>query len=109
VAYPVYLDLLVVDDDLALDDGGEPQLITDRHCIEQDIKHLIRESGLVVLLIGERDAAKRAGAVQQLQLMIEDDERLVPGTIFIIEQALDRYFIVAETVAFGTIEFIVSF
>jgi len=106
---PLYVDLLITNDDLTLDSGGEPLLVFDRHCIEQDIKHLIRESGLIVLLIGERDAAKRADALQKLELLIEDDVRLVAGTIRITEESIERYVITAETVDFGTIEFIVSY
>ena len=80
---PVYFDLLIVNDDLAIDSGGEPLIVTDRACIAQDTKHLIRESGLMVDLIGERSEAKRALNVQLLIQLIEDDIRLVPGTILI--------------------------
>jgi hypothetical protein len=106
---PLYVDLLITNDDLTLDSGGEPLLIFDRDCIEQDIKHLIRESGLIVLCIGERDPAKRAQAQQDLQILIEDDERLIPGTVQIIEQTIEQYLIVAQTADFGMIEFIASF
>lgn len=106
----IYVDLLLNNnDDLTLDSGGEPVLVTDRDCIIQDTKNLIRESGLIVICIGERDPIKRAQAQQDLQLLIEEDERLVPGTIVISEESLERYLIEAQTVDFGMIEFIVNY
>ena len=106
---PIYVDLLITDDDLTLDSGGEPLLVFDRDCITQDIKHLIRESGLIALCIGERDPAKRAQAQQDLQILIEDDERLIPGTIQITEESFERYLISAETVDFGLIQFVATY
>lgn len=104
---PLYIDLLISDDDLSLDSGGEPLLVFDRQCIEQDIKNLIRESGLLIELIGERDAVKRANSLQQLELLIEDDDRLMAGTIAITQQSISQYLITADTVDFGSVSFLV--
>ena len=57
MAEPKYRDLLITDDDITLDAGGYPVLVTERACIAQDIQHMIRESGLLVDLVGERTCA----------------------------------------------------
>ena len=101
---PDYIDLLVTDDDLTLDGGGEPQLIFDRDCILQDTKHLIRDSGLLSRVIGQRDRNVVAGLMQQLELMIEEDVRLVPGTVEITRQDTGLFFCTATTVDYGPIK-----
>lgn len=59
MADPTYTDILITDGDITLDAGGQPVLVYDRPCIAQDILHMILESGLLVELIGERDARNR--------------------------------------------------
>ncbi len=98
-----YIDLLITDDDLTLDPGGEPQLIYDRDCITQDIKHLIRDSGLMVEIVGQRNQAIISDRLQRLTLMIEDDTRLVPGTIKITRTDLQTFFVTATTYKYGAI------
>lgn len=98
-----YVDILITDNDLTLDAAGEPLLIADRGSIAQDIKHLIRESGLMVGIIGQRSRFAVASAIQELELLIEDDERLVPGTIEITEPVFETYYIQAETELFGVL------
>jgi len=104
----LYIDLLIVDDDLAVDYAGEPLLVDNRASIAQDTKHLIRESGLMVALIGERNGAQRALLIQQLLRLIEEDERLVPGTVEITLLSLGVYAITAHTVKFGLIDFTIN-
>lgn len=98
-----YIDLLFTDDDLTLDPAGEPQLIYDRDCITQDIKHLVRDSGLMVELIGQRDNVAVQANTQELVLMIEEDERLVPGTVNITRTDSQTFFITATSYDFGDI------
>jgi hypothetical protein len=43
--------------------------------------------------------------MQQLELMIEDDERLVPGTVEITRTDTETFFITATTEQFGVIQF----
>jgi len=105
---PDYIDLLITDNDLTLDIAGEPVLTDDRDSIAQDIKHLIRESGLLVEIIGQRNKQSVLLNLQKLQLLIEDDIRLVPGTIVITEQATELFFITADTVKFGSIDFTIG-
>lgn len=104
----LYIDLWINDNDLTLDSGGEPVLVDDRSSIAQDIKNLIRESGLMVKIIGERDPVKVNDQLQKLTLLIEDDERLVPGTVEITASTLELYFIVADTYEFGPVDFFIG-
>lgn len=102
----LYFDLLVTDQDLTLDYGNQPILCNNRESIGQDIKHALLESGLVTALIGERSAVLRSDILLQMELLIEDDARLVAGTISIQDnQTRDQLSlnITAETVDFGLI------
>jgi hypothetical protein len=101
---PDYIDILITDDDVTLDSGGEPQLIVDADCITQDIKHLIRDSGLMVEIIGQRNEIVVRSNLQKLELMIEDDERLVPGTITITQTDVETFFVTATTYKYGVIQ-----
>jgi hypothetical protein len=104
----LYIDLWITDNDLTLDSGGEPLLVDDRDSIAQDIKHLIRESGLMVQIIGQRDRIAVRANLQKLELMIEDDVRLVPGTIAITAIDPELYYVTADTVEFGPIDFYIG-
>ena len=96
-----YRDILITDDDITLDAGGNPVWVTGRESITQDIAHMIRESGLLVGLIGNRDAASRQANIVQITLRVDQDERIVPGTAAIEESALGTYWLYAETVNYG--------
>jgi len=96
-----YVDIKITDDDLTQDVGGEPELIYDADCITQDIKHLVRDSGLLVEIIGQRNDVVVQEKLQQLTLLIEDDERLIPGTVDITQESLGVFFIVATTYKYG--------
>ena len=103
-----YVDLLITNDDLTLDSNGEPKLIYDADCIAQDIKHLIRESGLMVEIIGQRNSIEVKYNLQKLTLLIEDDPRLVPGTVSINQIELETFYITAKTIKYGNINIEVS-
>ena len=99
-----YIDLLIVDNDLVLDPSRQPVLIDDRASIAQDIAHMIRDSGLLVTLVAERNSLKQRDCIQQLELLVEADERLVPGTALITQLEPGQYLVTAKTLMFGTIE-----
>lgn len=99
-----YVDLMIVNNDLALDPSRQPLLIDDRACIAQDIAHMIRDSGLLVTLVAERDRLRQRDCIQQLELLVEDDQRLVPGTARITQQEPGVYLVTAKTLKFGSIE-----
>lgn len=105
----LYVDLLIDNDgDLAVDSGLEPLLVDNRESIAQDIKHLIMESGLMIELIGDRNPVNRIYSIQKLVRLIEEDDRLIAGTIVITEVSLGVYAITADTVDFGSIDLTIN-
>ena len=99
-----YIDLLIAHNDLVLDPSFQPRLVEDRASIAQDIAHLIRDSGLLVTLVAERDRLKQRDCIQQMELRVEADVRLVPGTVRILQPdsaQSGRYLVTATTVKFG--------
>lgn len=99
-----YIDLLIMDNDLVLDPSRQPLLIEDRASIAQDIAHMIRESGLLVTLVAERSRLRQRDCIQQMELLVEADERLVPGTAQIKQVDSGHYLVTAKTLKFGDIE-----
>ncbi|MEB0090076.1 DUF2590 family protein [Pseudomonas sp. CCI4.2] len=102
-----YIDLWIVDNDLVLDPSNQPLMIDDRASIAQDIAHLIRDSGLLVTLVAERDRLRQRDCIQQIELKVEVDVRLVPGTarMFLPDPAQPGvYLVTATTVQFGHIK-----
>lgn len=99
-----YIDLLIQDNDLVLDPSRQPLLIDDRASIAQDIAHMIRDSGLLVMLVAERDRLRQRDCIQQLELLVEADERLVPGTAQITQLEPGQFLVTAKTLQFGNIE-----
>ncbi|WP_122280870.1 DUF2590 family protein [Pseudomonas syringae] len=100
----VYVDLLIADNDLVLDLSRQPEPIEDRACIAQDIAHMIRDSGLLVTLVAERDRLRQRDCLQQLELLVEADLRLVPGTASITQLEPGKYLVTATTLQFGNLE-----
>lgn len=99
----IYQDLLIENGDVMLDAGRNPVLIQDRAVIAQDIKHAIIESNLAVELIAERSPSKKADIRTRLELLVEEDVRLVPGTVSIEEVKSGFIYIFAKTIEFGEI------
>lgn len=99
-----YIDLRIEDFGITLDAGSQPVYTDNRHSIGQDIKHAVLESGLARALLGERGPTLRADVRTQIRILVEQDERLVPGTVDIIEEAPDRYLVTAKTYDFGHLE-----
>ena len=85
---PLYIDLLITDGDFTLDSGNEPRRCDNRDSITQDIIH---------------SPTMRGDVLTQLSLLVESDERLVPGTIVITEETLSRLYVTAETYDFGPV------
>lgn len=100
---PLYIDLLITDGNFTLDSGNEPRRCNNRDSIAQDIIHSILESGITARLIGERSPTMRGDVITRLTLLIESDERLIPGTIVITEESISRLYVTAETYDFGSV------
>ncbi|SYO39285.1 DUF2590 family protein [Klebsiella pneumoniae] len=97
----LYIDLLITNDDFVLNTGNEPVLCNNRQSIGQDVIHSIIESGLATELIAERSPTLRGDIFTRMELLIEDDERLIPGTVSIAEETLSRLWVMADTYDFG--------
>ena len=76
-------DILITDRDITLDPAGIPVYVIQRPSITQDIVHMILESGLLIELIGERSKAKWTGNMTRIEMLVEDDQRIIPGTVVI--------------------------
>ncbi|EKM1607402.1 DUF2590 family protein [Escherichia coli] len=99
----LYIDLLIQGGDFVLNTGNEPELCNNRKSIGQDIIHSIIESGLATELIAERSPTMRADIFTRMELLIEDDERIVPGTVEISEESRKWLWVTASTYDFGGI------
>ena len=97
----LYIDLLITNDDFVLNTGNEPVLCNNRQSIGQDVIPSITESGLATELIAERSPTLRGDIFTRMELLIEDDERLIPGTVSITEETLSRLWVTADTYDFG--------
>lgn len=100
----LYLDLLITGEDITLDSGNQPVICDNRVSIAQDVKHAILESGLATLLIAERSRILRRDIILQIILLVEEDERLIPGTVVINEENPRRLLLTADTYDFGKID-----
>ena len=76
-----WVDILITDRDITLDTAGIPEMVIDRPSITQDIVHMIMESGILIELIGERSYSQWADNMKRMETMVEDDNRIVPGTV----------------------------
>ncbi|MEX0445956.1 DUF2590 family protein [Xenorhabdus sp. SGI246] len=100
---PKYIDLLISERDFTLNSGNEPHFCNNRVSIGQDCVHAIIESGLATNLIAERSPTLRADIQTQIVILIENDERIIPGTVSINEESPTKLWITAETYDFGRI------
>lgn len=54
--------------------------------------------------MAERDRLRQRDCIQQMELLVEADERLVPGTAQIVQSSPGLYLVTATTVKFGLLE-----
>jgi len=80
-----YFDIRMKNDDLAVDGNRQAEILTDVDVITQDIIHMIRESGYLVEMIAERKPERRKLLLMKIRLLVEEDERIVPGTVKLTE------------------------
>lgn len=102
-----HYDLRIVDDDIAIGEDGEPLPMDGRPSIAQDVGHAIRESQLLVGLIGERNTLFRRAIHQQIEQLVEDDLRIIPGSCRVTEQktAPGKIWVQAKTYEYKDIAF----
>jgi len=104
----LYIDWRIINGDLDIGPDFEPILLANKDSVVQDLKHMIRESGLLWRCIAERDGIKVRALLDQLVLLIEEDIRLVPGTIKIDRTDTNIFFILGDTVDYGKFGFTAS-
>ena len=101
-----HYDLKIIDDDLVFDEFGEPVWIDGRPSIAQDVAHSIRESLLPVELIGQRDALERRGIHQLIEMRVEEDLRIMPGSCRVTEEHAEKpLWVMARTNEYKNIGF----
>lgn len=94
----INIDLNVIEQDLALDSFAVPSQLTGSNVIAQDIKHRIIESGKTTELIGLRNKNIVSKILTEIELIVEQDERLVPGTIKVTKQIAGNISVTAQTI-----------
>ncbi|MGQ8702884.1 DUF2590 family protein [Serratia marcescens] len=96
-----YVDLLITPaGDFTLDPGSEPLRCNNLVSVGQDVRHAVIESGLATQLVAERSSTLRADILTQIELLVEDDVRLVPGTIVVNQESMTRITITAKAYDF---------
>ena len=105
-----YIDLHIKNGDAALDAGHNPTYLTDRDVIAQDIVHAIIESGLAHLLVSDRGTAVSADTKTRIQLLVEDDIRIMPGTVTVEENENKKgeWWVNAHTIEFGDLSTVIN-
>ena len=98
-----FRDLLVQNDDLALDVAKNTVLIHDRDVIAQDLVHMIRESGFLPPLVGNRNRGIVERTKVEITLAVDNDSRIIPGTAKIEEPEQGLFYLTADTIDFGPI------
>lgn len=104
-----YSDLLIVGGGMTIDVGAQPKLTNTRASIAQDVKHMLMESGLVTKLLAQRSNTLRNDVYTEIELLIETDTRLVPGSITLDTHDKTQITINATTYEFGNINTEVSY
>lgn len=99
-----YVDILISGDSIALDNFGLPLTVEGRASIAQDIKHMVRETGLLVEMIGERNAQRIKRNMVRIEQAVENDARIRPGTARMTRLNNDTFFITAKTMKYGDLE-----
>ena len=74
------IDLKIVKDDLVLNSNGEPELVSGVECIAQDLVHMLREKGYAFALVGERNVLNISDVCKNIEIEMENDSRIYPGT-----------------------------
>jgi hypothetical protein len=97
----INIDLNIINNDLSLDSALTPLQLTKVQVISQDIKHRILESGLLVRLVGLRNTNAIAMILTEIELVVEQDERITPGTIEVFRTELGKISVKAQTLNKG--------
>lgn len=100
----IHVDLNIVDRDLALDSLLSPEQTTKANVIAQDIKHRLIESGLPFLLVAQRNINSIEKVLTEVELIVEQDNRLIPGTIQVFYGPEKNIVVNADTKEYGQLD-----
>lgn len=92
---PIFSDIKINLDDVELDSFSQPVFIYDIDVVIQDIRHAIRESGLLEHLISERSYKHQALVFNKLKMLVEQDERIEPGSSEVNQDGIGNILITA--------------
>jgi hypothetical protein len=92
-------DLRITNDDIVLDSLGQPQTVSGAACVSQDLRHMLRERGYLVQLIGERNPNTKANIIKKMELDAEEDRRVMPGSVVVTVGDNGRVSVTGQTVA----------
>ncbi|MGI2173973.1 DUF2590 family protein [Shewanella basaltis] len=98
-----FIDLHIQSGDVVLDAGLTPTYLTDREVIAQDIVHAILDTGLAHLLVSDRGTGITADTQIKIKLLVEDDVRIMPGTVRVEQPSQGQWWVYADTIDFGPI------
>lgn len=98
----IYSDILMENDDIAIDRDNQAAIIEDRAVILQDLIHAIRESGYLVEMIAERGSERRGLLRNKIIDLVEEDTRIIPGSVNFTGDG-EQWILTAETYEFGAI------
>ena len=101
----IYRDLQIKNGDVVLDAGNNPTYLTDRDVIAQDIVHAILDTGLANLLVSDRETGATSDTQTQIQLLVEDDLRIMPDTVRVEQNNINKgqWWVYAKTIEFDAI------
>jgi hypothetical protein len=101
-----YIDLKIIDGDIVFENGTEA-LVSDKESLVQDIKHHILESNVLIELIANRNAEERTQKINQLIEYLENDVRIIPGSVTVSQPLTGTLYIEMDTVL-GSVELTVE-
>lgn len=99
----LFIDLHINNGDVVLDAGLTPTYLTDRAVIAQDIVHAILDTGLAHLLVSDRGTGVTADTQIKIKLLVEDDVRIMPGTVRVEQESSGQWWVYADTINFGAV------
>ena len=99
-----HIDLNIVDGDFVFNQSLSADTLQAANVIAQDVKHRIIESGILVRLIKLRNVNGIAQMLTELELEVEKDNRLKPGTILVNYNTDRTLSIEAETRQYGKVK-----
>lgn len=99
----LFIDLHINNGEVVLDAGLTPTYLTDRAVIAQDIVHAILDTGLAHLLVSDRGTGITADTQIKIKLLVEDDVRIMPGTVRVEQVSSGQWWVYADTINFGAV------